>query len=129
MTLIYIDTNIYLNFLLERSTFAEEAFDIFKRAMRCEFEIIISSKILEELYGNIEFEKTKMLITMLKPKLRPVKISKEEIKEAKAMSVHYQDALHALVAHRYHAEYLLTRNIKHFRQYSHLVKPVLPEDI
>jgi len=129
MTLIYIDTNIYMDYLLGRDRFSELAFRIFCRSIDCEFHILISSKVLEELYGNIEFDKTKMLLSLLKPKLKIVTTEKDDEIRAKKISSHYQDALHALTANRFGADLLITRNIKHFRKYKNLVKPKLPENI
>jgi len=127
MKKIYVDTNIYLDFLLDRKNHGKPAYGLFRRAMNCEFSILVSHKILEELYGNIELSKTKMLITMLKPKLTVIKVSEEEIEQARQYGNHYQDILHAMLAQKHRAGYIVTRNLRHFKTSS--VEAVLPEDI
>ena len=136
MKTIYIDTNIYLDYLLGRKNqfdkpLGPDALTLFHRAIGCEFKIIVSSKILEELYGNCSIDETRMLFAFLKKKLQIVKVTKEEVSQAKSMCVGapYQDALHAILANKYKAEYLITRNMIHFNQYRSLIEPKYPSDI
>ena len=54
--LIYLDTNIYLDYFENRTDklkpLGEFAFRIIKRAIDCEFKIVISSIILAEIKFN-----------------------------------------------------------------------------
>lgn len=131
-TLIYLDTNIYLDFLLtgRPASFAEDAFQIFHRTIRCEFTIVLSKKIKTELYPNIQGKESALLFSMLKPKLYIVQATKEDEEEAKNLdSVDTADALHALLAKKYGATYLITQNMKHFRKFGHLILSKLPSEI
>jgi hypothetical protein len=133
--LVYVDTNIYLDYIEDRCNLlgrplGPDAFSFFVRAVHCEFEIIISKKVLAELYGNTEVEKTRMLFALLKKKLRSVDISSENETAAEALDKENKnDALHAIVANKNKARYLITRNKRHFLPYSHLVEPVFPDEI
>ena len=132
MTLIYIDTNIYLDFLISGrpKRFAEEAFQIFNRALRCEFEIIISKKVKNELRPNIEGKESALLFQLLEPKLRPVDPSKQDEEDARNLEpVDTADALHAILARKHKAKFLVTQNIKHFQKFSKLIQPVRPSEL
>ena len=83
-TLIYVDTNIYLDFLLDRHNeygkyLGDDAFSIFNRAVHCEFTIVISYTVLDGLFRNYPSEKTMLLFAFLKKKLVKVIASNEEI--------------------------------------------------
>jgi predicted nucleic acid-binding protein len=65
---IYIDTNVYLDFFLERqkSKYAER---IFFQTLYCRHQIIISDHILQELTKFLEYPKAVVLFEILKHKL------------------------------------------------------------
>ena len=119
---IYVDTNVYLDYLLERRNklgkdLSRPAFNVFKRAVSCEFYIIFSNHLLNELHGNIKEDDTRMLLNFLKKKL----ISVEDEHE------HKGDEKHAILAINAGAELIVTRNKNHFIQFS--IKAVLPEEL
>ena len=102
--MIYLDTNIYLDFLLEDRprSFAEDAFQLFNRALHCEFQILISKKIKTELYPNLQGKESALLFQMLEPKLEIVDISKEDEDAAKKLDPEdTADALYAILARKY----------------------------
>ena len=68
---IYVDTNVYLDYLLDRKNrngkdLSRSAFDVFKRAVACEFYIILSYHLLNELHAHIKESDTRMLLKFLK---------------------------------------------------------------
>ncbi len=129
---IYCDTNIYLDFLLDRKNFygdnlGDEAFSVFNRVISCEFILVVSSWNLVELKNKIEYNSLNMLFSFLKKKVVTVEHTKEDIEKAKEMSEHFQDALHVLLAVKAGAKFLVTRNIKDFLPFRNLIEIKLPE--
>lgn len=134
---IYCDTNIYMDFFLGRKDYLrpldEFAYQIFKRVEGGEFSLIISDHLLYELENNLE-DTTKIteLLQPLSKKGRVVKVfkSREDILKAKEISKeHWKDALHAILANKAKAVYLLTRNIPDYAGCEHLVEIKFPESI
>ena len=137
--LIYLDTNIYLDYLENRTDklrpLGEFAFQLIKRAIECEFKIIISGLIIKELINNINENRIKELFKSLKKNNKIIKteLIKEDkinaIKIQKERKTSFNDTLHAIIANRLKANYLVTRNIKHFYKLNDLVKIILPENL
>ncbi len=131
---IYCDTNIYLDYLEDRSNLfgkniGDRAFDVFNRALTCEFEIIVSGWTLAELKNHANFDSLNMLFSFLKRKIITIEHTEEDVEEAKKMSAHFQDALHAILASKAGASFLVTRDIYEFLKYRDLVEPKLPENL
>ncbi len=136
---IYLDTNIYMDHFDGRvdniRPLGEFAFQILKRTFECEFKIIISAIILKELFYNTYEEKIKELINDLKEKNKIIKmkISEDDVKKARELSnkrnTSLNDALHAVIANKAKAKYLITRNIKDFKDLQDLVQIVYPENL
>lgn len=119
---IYIDTNIYLDYLLKRKNkygkdLSKPAFDVFKRTVSCEFYIILSYHVLNELHANIKERDTTMLLNFLRKK----------ITLAKDVHGYKGDEKHAILAANEGADLIITRNKQHFCNFS--VKAVLPEEL
>ncbi|MBI2663661.1 PIN domain-containing protein [Candidatus Woesearchaeota archaeon] len=133
---IYCDTNIYLDFFLGRKDYLrpldEFAYQIFKRVENGEFTLIISDHLLYELRNYIEEKKITELLQPLNQKGRIIRIFKtrEDILKAKEISKeNWKDALHAILANKAKAVYLLTRNIQDYAGCEHLVEIKFPENI
>jgi len=131
---IYCDTNIYLDYLQDRSNLfgkniGDRAFKVFSRTLGCEFQIAVSTWNLAELKRNIGPEDLKMLLTFLKRKLVTVEHTKDDIEKAKKMSEHYQDALHVILAQKAGASLIVTSNLEHFLPYKHLIEIKLPQNL
>lgn len=134
---IYCDACIYLDFFEGRKDYLrpldEFAYQIFRRVKEGEFTLIISDHLLYELENNLE-DKNKIteLIQPLNEKGRIIKVTKtrEDVLKAKEISQeHWKDALHAILANKAKAIYLLTRNIQHYMGCEHLVEIKFPESI
>ncbi len=133
---IYLDVNIYRDYLEERTNregkdLEEKAWNIFARTISCEFKIVISDVLINQLAHQITPGKSQFLLELLKSKgkLVMVNVTVEDKKKANKLSTNYEDALHAVVAARAGAELLVTRNIRDFLPFNHLIKAKLPENL
>jgi len=103
MVKIYCDTNIFLDHFGSRKDrfrdLGEFAFQIFRRTLDCEFELIISDWLLYELKNYVPPEKLKEFLEEFKKKNKLIKINKtdEDIKKAKEISNYFQDILHQIL--------------------------------
>jgi predicted nucleic acid-binding protein len=72
-----------------------------------------------------------LLLEMLKAKnkLHLVKATDKDVKQAKRLSLHYHDPLHALVAKKAGATFVVTRDLKGFQCCKHILEAYLPEEI
>jgi predicted nucleic acid-binding protein len=122
---VYIDTNVYLDYFLERtrSRYAEK---IFFQTVYCKHQIILSDHVVSELIRNIAIEKITALFETLKTKLIKIKQEDEDVAYAKNLPTHYADALHIALAKKAKADAIITDNIKDF---SSIFKTYSPEDI
>jgi len=133
--IIYLDTNIYLDYLLDRKgetgrELGELASGVFHRIMKCEFYVAVSEWNLQELRNHIKGDETKMFFQLIKKKTIPIKVAPEDWTEAKKLSEeNAPDALHVILAKKAKAELIVTRNTKHFYEFSHLIQIKLPEEV
>jgi predicted nucleic acid-binding protein len=119
MTKLYIDTNVYLDYLLGRKDrlrpIGEFAFELLRRTVKCEFEILISELVIEELENNVGEEQISQLLNFIKKKIVVLDITKEDVLQSRQLSrTDPEDALHYLIAKKGGAEFIVTRNIQHF---------------
>jgi len=134
---IYCDTCIYIDLFEGRKDYLrpldEFAYQIFRRVENGEFTLIISDHLLYELENNLD-DKSKIteLLEPLNKKGKIIKVTKtgEDVLKAKEISQeNWKDALHAILANKAKAVYLLTRNIKDYADCKHLVEIKFPENI
>ncbi|MCX6818261.1 MAG: type II toxin-antitoxin system VapC family toxin [Candidatus Aenigmarchaeota archaeon] len=132
--IIYLDTNIYLDYYFDRHG-SKRAFDIiFFRAPNCEFKIVVSDWVLRELELNgIGSKEMKTLFSRISENKKLVTIFTEKPKDIddakKISSDHFQDPLHVILAKKGGAEILITRNVQDFNCCRHLLDIKFPEDI
>lgn len=108
---LYLDTNVIMDFLLERDSAAHL---LLMRALRCEFTLVLSTLAIEELSRHQPPEEVQNVLTLLEPKLfRCAPTSEDRIAAAQSTVTHYADALHHIIAVA-HADMLVTKNIKDF---------------
>ena len=128
---IYVDTNVYLDYFENRRDrlrpLGEFAFQLFRRALKCEFEIVMSDFVMGELELRQPRERIDMFLEPLrkKGKIRVIHEEPGDIARAHSLSPHWQDALHAVLAGKAEAECIVTRNVRDFEG---LFKTVLPEN-
>lgn len=134
MNIAYLDTNIYLDFLLDRTgrtgrNLGDCAAGIFTKAMRGEIKIAISDWNLKELGGRLEMNQLTALFTLIRGAIK-VSTTKRDMEEAKRLShENFPDALHAILARKAGADFLVTRNIQHFMPFSGIIEARLPEQV
>jgi len=132
--LIYIDTNVYIDYFHGRSNglrpLGDFAFEIIRRTLKCEFEIIISSWVIEELEKHSDEKRIGELQNTLakKDKVTNITYNSEDKIKAKAYK-NWTDALHAIIALKAGAEYLVTRNTKDFHDFSDKIEVIHPESL
>ena len=139
MKIIYIDANIYIDHFDGRidklRPLGEFAFNLLRRTLDCEFKIIFSSLVLDELVYNSYEEKIKELINDFKEKDKIINVdcSEEDKKKAgdicKEKKTDFNDTVHAVIAKRMKADYLVTRNVQDFIELQDLVEIVYPENL
>jgi predicted nucleic acid-binding protein len=137
--LIYVDTNIYLDYFDGRRDnlrpLGEFAYHLLKRALQCEFKIILSSLVVDEIEYNSYFEKFIELRKSLQENNKCVIIvenyadEKETRRIVKERETSFNDTKHAVLARRAKADYLITRNIQDFIQLRDLINIALPENL
>lgn len=132
---IYVDTNVYLDYFEERKDrirpLDEFAYSVFRRAIECEFEIVISDWVIRELLGqNVPNARIDSLLDGLeqKRKVMRMKVAADDVETAKKTG-NFCDALHALTAKRADCKVLVTRNFSDFVKFESLVEPKLPEEL
>ena len=118
--LLYVDTNVYLDFLLERCNkqgddLEERAAQLFQRAIECEFDILVSDLLVRELEKHVEPSLSRMLFTALAPKMRSARIS---LWDRGAIA----DETHARCARR-HGALVVTRNVGDFLRFGQAKRP------
>ncbi len=130
--LIYIDSNVYLDYLLNRKDrlrpLGNFAFELIRQVISCKYEILISEFLLEEIENHADKDKIDKLFTSIQKKSKKVETKTNDIKKAKEISYENRwDALHYILAKRGGAELIVTRNVEHF-DFSDL-QVVFPENL
>jgi len=138
MRRIYLDTNIYLDYAEDRHDrlrpLGEFAFQLLKRAISCEFEIVISKLLLAELENQTGSEIAFRMLAALKAKHKLINVNQDRSDTsearniARAKGVPWQDAMHAILAKKAGAELIVTRDA-HFASLSDFLEAVFPENI
>jgi predicted nucleic acid-binding protein len=128
---IYLDTNVIMDFLLDRDS---SAFNLIMKSISCQFCIIISDRVIKELhYQGLDTE-MKNLFTVLTTAhklyidntLDSDRITAIEL--IKHYKTHYSDALHKVIAKRNNVRYIVTKNIKDFKCFTD-INIMRPEEL
>jgi len=129
--LIYLDTNVIMDFLLGRDS---NAYNILIRTISCEFCIIISDLVVKELhYQGLDTE-MRNLFSLLKKSNKLIidaVFNSDHITATESVrfySTHYSDALHKAIAKRNNVRYLITKNIKDFACFKD-INVMRPDDL
>ena len=97
MSLIYLDTNIYLDYWGDRRDkfrpLGEFAYTVLRRSVECEFMILTSDLVLNELRGLIEDAEIKEVFSNLKEsnKLVIEKVGDSDVNMAKTLKKEYSE--------------------------------------
>lgn len=137
MTLVYIDTNIYMDHFDNRTDglrpLGEFAFELLRRVRNGDFIVIFSTLVSEELSYNTYEERIKQLLEDLNENVIYTGILQDDAKLAnricKDRGTTFNDTLHAIISKRMNAEYFITRNFKDFEILQDFVKLKYPENL
>lgn len=129
--LVYVDTNVYLN-ILKQEPYAAIAERLILQSLSCRFKIAFSDWVGAELAKQVDPGKVLMMLNLLHARGKLVSIKTEPSDEeelARFTGQNPDDYRHALLARKVNADVLVTRNMKDFRAFSHIIEAKLPEDI
>lgn len=117
--LIYIDSNVYLDYLLNRKDklrpLGDFAFELLRKVISCKYEILISDLVLDELNNHADEDEIQKITDLIKVKMRLIRRDDKDVFEAKKISKKEQrDALHYVLAKKGGAKIIVTRNTEHF---------------
>jgi len=129
---ILIDTNIIIDYLADRAPFAsssekiiELCFDKYTEGALTASAVTDIYYIMRKVFGR---ENALRKIRLLLETFSVVSVGKNEVLKAMDLDMpDYEDALVAVCADRINADYIVTRNIKDFKNSS--VKAILPKDL
>ena len=135
MELIYLDTCIYLDYWQGRTDrlrpLGEFAFQLIRGAIQCEFEIVVSDWVIEELEHHIRKKELNEILKPLREAEKTVQAfkTKKDMDKARQLSSNWRDALHIVLAENAGAKYLVTRNMDDFSRIPSSIETVFPENI
>lgn len=117
---VLIDTNVILDVLCNRQEFVEDASKIFKFCEVNKIEGYISAmsvpNVVYILRKELDAEKIKEVLKQLSLIFKIADLKADDLtKAAKLMFNDYEDALQSVCASRIKANYIITRNIKDFK--------------
>jgi predicted nucleic acid-binding protein len=120
--LVYVDTNVFLDFLRDRENefggdLGKRAERFFRRVMKGEFDIIVSEWMEEELYNHVEESEASMLFSMLEDSIIEASYSDEDWERARKIDEdEADDVLHAVIADNAGADLVATQNISDYKE-------------
>lgn len=136
---IYIDSNVFLNYWFDEYSnkpCAHYAERLFTDAIKCKYDIIISTLVLEELETKSHLTEEEIVGEWFKEfrerqKIDILKIKGDVLQKAQWISekygIHRADAVHAAFSF-YFCDYLVT-NDKGFDKIKDILNVVTPEDL
>jgi predicted nucleic acid-binding protein len=130
--LIYIDTNVWIDYLQNRADYlrplGQFAFRLLQKTLECKYRVILSDWTLEELSEHArDFQD---IIDQFKEKRKVifVRTASKDIRQTK-QGKHWEDRLHALLVAKASASYLVTRNLSDFVDDWYPFEVKLPESL
>lgn len=135
MEVIYLDTNIYLDYLLGRTgktgrDLAKCASNVITKIMKGELRVVVSDWNLKQLRNYVEGSQSRMLFELIGKNMIKIETEQKDIEEADKLAPHnFDDALHAVLAKRGGATLVVTRDVGHFRHFSSFIEARLPEEV
>ena len=117
---VLIDTNVILDVLTNREEFADDAVKVFKLCEVRRLEGYISALTLPNLVyimrKELKREQVKDVVEKLSLLFGIVDLREEDVKRAADMDIpDYEDALQCVQAARIKADFIVTRNLKDFK--------------
>ncbi|MEE5994432.1 MAG: PIN domain-containing protein [Oscillospiraceae bacterium] len=118
---VLIDTNVILDVLCNRADFIEASSKVWKYCETGQIEGYISAlsvpNIVYILRKELTPEKTQELISQIMLIFKVADLKSADLKNAAAMlTSDFEDAIQICCAGRMKADYIITRNIRHFKE-------------
>ena len=129
---LLLDTNVVLDILLERAGFCDEALDMMEKAISKSDRLFLSSSAATDIYYIVrkntkDKDKALSCIKAISSVLTFAEVNETSILSATLSKVEdYEDAVVDMVAKSVNADYIITRDTKHFK-HSH-IKAITPKD-
>lgn len=117
---VLIDTNVILDVLCKRQEFFEDSSKVMKYCEVNKIEGVISAlsipNIIYIMRKELDAEKTKDIIEKLQLIFTVADLKSDDIKKALSLNFDdFEDALQSACASRIKADYIVTRNIRDFK--------------
>ena len=131
---IYLDTNIYMDFFLERDK-SNPSMLLLLKALSCKYRIVVSNIVLNEIKINQCGDDLKALLMQFtrQNKLINIFTNPDDRKAVERMikerQTPYNDTLHAILCKKSEARYFVTRNMKDFQKLKDIVDLKYPEEL
>ena len=137
----FVDTHIFIDFYFDRSDrikpLGEFAFQFFKRAVECEYFVLICQQVIDEISSVLSIDEKDfrdILLGNLKKanKVELVSVSKSQLREARdiatAKNLSLFDCLFAILA-RDNKAMLVSRDKHHHETLANTVRVFTPEEL
>ena len=127
-----IDTNVIIDYLADRAPFADHAEQIIEVCEQGKAEGVLTASSVTDIYyilhKNAEHEKIIDSLKILFSVLNIAEVGKNDLFKAMDLDMDdFEDALVSQCAKKVKAEYIVTRNEKHFTNSA--VKAISPQDL
>ena len=122
--IVLIDTNVILDYVLKREPFAQDALDCLERLIVNKSKVWLTASTITDIYyvtrrALHDTAAAKSVIAKLLNAFRIASVDQGDCVKALNVDMNdYEDALVSVCAKKVKAEYVITRNTKHFSQSS-----------
>jgi len=128
---VFVDTNIFIDILLDREPFVKDAVMLYKLCENHFIDGYIAPITVNNIYYIFrkakELEKIKAYLLDISTLFTVATLNSETVQKANNLKISdYEDALQYAMALQNGCEYLVTRNVKDFKLLKH-VKVLTPE--
>lgn len=133
MRVVYLDTNIYLDYLLDRvgktgNKLGDRASKVFMMAFRGEIAIAASDLNMREFSRQADVRQLNTMFLLIRNHIRIYTTDEDREEAGKLSKINFDDALHVVLAKKAGASVIITRNKDHFAPFASIMKPCLPEE-
>lgn len=129
---VLIDTNVILDVLCNRKMFVEDSLKIFKLSETKQIDGYISAlsivNIIYRMRKELSHINVKKILDMLSHIFNIIELNEQDLMEAYNLQFnYYEDGIHCNQASRIKADYIITRNIKDYK--NSVIKPISPNEL
>lgn len=129
---VLIDTNVILDVLCNWKMFVEDSLKIFKLSETKQIDGYISAlsiaNIIYKMRKEVSNMNIKKIIDMLSHIFNIIELNEQDLMEACNLQFnYYEDGIHCNQASKILADYIITRNIKDYK--NSVIKPISPSEL